>query len=340
MASNPFGDSNAFSGGGGAANPFADPSVTGASGSYEPPAMDTAPLLSKGSAPPPQSVAASLSQREKDLAAREAALREREATAAAAQADALKYGIKKKNWPRCCPILHHDIAGEIPENSRFNVRVAYILFFVTVVALWWNWFTILVLWVTKKPQTVTDFRSYSQFLWSLIVAFFGTFGAWYGWYRGLYFGLSRNASCRFLCFFVMFFAHTCFAICAAVGVPATAGCIVLIDISANWTYPGESYGFQIFLTAVSFVLWTLIAIVSAFFLKRFHTQYKNKGQQSFQDVRGNAANAAVSGAAQVAQTDAFKEAAAGAARTAVQQSFAAPQNQAPTVPGGGNPFGV
>ena len=40
----------------------------------------------------------------------------------------------------------------------------------TVFALWWNWFTILVLWVSPKPDTVTDFRSYSEFLWSMIVA--------------------------------------------------------------------------------------------------------------------------------------------------------------------------
>jgi len=71
-----------------------------------------------------------------------------------------------------------------------------------------------------------------------IVAFvpgFGTIGAWLGWYRGLYYGLSRNASCRFLCFFIMFAAHVCFALCAAVGVPATCGVIVLIDsASRGW----------------------------------------------------------------------------------------------------------
>lgn len=163
---------------------------------------------------------------------------------------------------------------------------------VTFFALWWNWFTILVLWVSPKPDTVTDFRSYSEFLWSMIIActslphqhvcchrgrlldlwsrtpVFGSIGAWFGWYRGMYYGLSRNASCRFLCFFLLFAAHCCFAICAAVGVPATSGCIILIDIAANWKDSQHSYGFQIFLTAVSFCIWTVIAVISCIFLKR------------------------------------------------------------------------
>ena len=49
-----------------------------------------------------------------DRERREEALRIREANAAQAQEDALKYGIKKKNWPICCPITHHDIAGNRP----------------------------------------------------------------------------------------------------------------------------------------------------------------------------------------------------------------------------------
>lgn len=303
------------------------------------PRPTSAAASSSGAAVFTSGASSDVRSREEELARREEALRIREANAAQAQEDALKYGIKKKNWPICCPITHHDIAGEIPDGSKFNVRVAYGLFYVTFFALWWNWFTILVLWVSPKPDTVTDFRSYSEFLWSMIIAFFGSIGAWFGWYRGMYYGLSRNASCRFLCFFLLFAAHCCFAICAAVGVPATSGCIILIDIAANWKDSQHSYGFQIFLTAVSFCIWTVIAVISCIFLKRFHSQYKSKGQASFQDVKSGAARSAVKGATTVAQTDAFKEAAAGAARSAVQHSL---ENPAPSQskPTGSNPFGV
>ena len=309
---------------------------------------------------------------------------------------------------------------------------------------------------TRAPAGAHDVALLTCHACYLVVPVFGTIGAWVGWYRGMYYGLSRNASCRFLCFFIMFAAHVCFAICAAVGVPATAGCITLIDgapaclparrvalwsrcrvvrrccviahhlahvfvagaVAANWTGTSHSYGFQIFLVAVSFSLWSVIAIASAILLKRvrwrcvscigavgvawacrvwharrkacqrgpvsppgvrriwlhqFHAQYKSKGQASFQDVKSGAATgaytrttrvasspthpgltvsrwfdarllapaaAALNGATQVAKTEAFQDAAAGAARAAVTQSLKQPQPNQLTTAGGGNPFGV
>eukprot|EP00955_Chlamydomonas_euryale_P043495 352598-Chlamydomonas_euryale.AAC.28 len=60
--------------------------------------------------------AAALSKREKELEAKELRLKELE--------DELRVagGFQKKNWPICWPILYHDIAGEIPEQSRRVVR--------------------------------------------------------------------------------------------------------------------------------------------------------------------------------------------------------------------------
>ncbi len=37
--------------------------------------------------------------------------------------------LKKKNWPICYPLVHHDIQGDIPERSRRVVREIY--------ACWW-----------------------------------------------------------------------------------------------------------------------------------------------------------------------------------------------------------
>lgn len=39
--------------------------------------------------------------------------------------------LKKKNWPRCYPILHHDIPGEVPEGSRRVVREGYLAWYVS-----------------------------------------------------------------------------------------------------------------------------------------------------------------------------------------------------------------
>ena len=48
--------------------------------------------------------------------------------------------VKRKNWPICYPLLHHDIPGEIPEGSRRVVREIYFCWYGLCVALLYNFF--------------------------------------------------------------------------------------------------------------------------------------------------------------------------------------------------------
>ncbi len=70
---------------------------------------------------------------EAELKKREAALLEREKRVAEQEKALEEQGIsiKKKNWPICMPIMHHDIAGDIPEKSRRVVREAYMCWWVS-----------------------------------------------------------------------------------------------------------------------------------------------------------------------------------------------------------------
>ena len=70
--------------------------------------------------------AAALRKKEAELAAKEKQLKELEKKLIETGA------LKKKNWPRCYPMLHHDIPGEIPEKSRRVVREAYFEWMVSV----------------------------------------------------------------------------------------------------------------------------------------------------------------------------------------------------------------
>lgn len=67
-----------------------------------------------------------LSKREKELAKKEEELRRRE------QAVQEAGGVVKevKNWPRCYPIIHHDIKGDIPEQFTRAVTAAWVAFWV------------------------------------------------------------------------------------------------------------------------------------------------------------------------------------------------------------------
>lgn len=67
------------------------------------------------------------SRKEADLNKREAELNRREAELRRLELEIRNNpGAKStKNWPKFCPVLHHDIAGEIPAQSQVPVRRAY-----------------------------------------------------------------------------------------------------------------------------------------------------------------------------------------------------------------------
>lgn len=69
----------------------------------------------------------SAGRKEADLNKREAELNRREAELRRLELEIRNNpGAKStKNWPKFCPVLHHDIAGEIPAQSQIPVRRAY-----------------------------------------------------------------------------------------------------------------------------------------------------------------------------------------------------------------------
>jgi len=90
------------------------------------------------------SARAALDARERDLAAREAALaraeedvRRRAARANAGGAPEVS-GRPEKNWPPCCAVLHHDIEGEVPADARGAVISAYRAYLGLVFCLIYN----------------------------------------------------------------------------------------------------------------------------------------------------------------------------------------------------------
>jgi hypothetical protein len=66
-------------------------------------------------------------KKESELNKREAELNKREAELRRLELEIRQNpGAKStKNWPKFCPILHHDIAGEVPAQSQIPVRRAY-----------------------------------------------------------------------------------------------------------------------------------------------------------------------------------------------------------------------
>jgi hypothetical protein len=111
--------SGAWNGGGGAWG-----SSSAGDGYVAPTAPD---MSSLGSGAAGASSSKASGRKEADLSRREAELSKREAELRRLELEIKNNPGSKstKNWPKFCPVLHHDIAGEIPADSQIPVRRAY-----------------------------------------------------------------------------------------------------------------------------------------------------------------------------------------------------------------------
>eukprot|EP00753_Platysulcus_tardus_P018250 PLAT6795.2.p1 GENE.PLAT6795.2~~PLAT6795.2.p1 ORF type:complete len:339 (+),score=137.76 PLAT6795.2:74-1090(+) len=322
---NPFADdSNPFATAAAAEdshNPFADPAlVDGAHGSLPGENLDDAldggldkPLLGGSGGSSSRSGGgggggrvdpdreAALARKEAELKRREAELMRRE--------NELPDDYKPKNWPRCYPILHHNIEDDIPADKRNLVRFHYYTWMVTVAALFWNFFTCAAMFGTAKPQNVTDFADPWWIVMPMLYVGLGSWLGWTAWYRALYNAMQSDRSASFFWYFVVFLVHTLFCYMQALGVPIfySTGLLVMIEVDTWGTNTGGesskpvSYSGISTMCTVSFILWLLLSIVSTYLLRTVHGEYKHRGAAGAAVVKGQATRAGASMASSAAK---------------------------------------
>ncbi|MEW5304079.1 MAG: hypothetical protein WDW36_006713 [Sanguina aurantia] len=223
-----------------------------------------------------------------DIRAREDALNRREAELNAREA-ALKAGgtgeiQKKKNWPRCIPMLHHDIPGEIPERSRRVVREAYFAWYGLLLCLTWNLFCASVMLGYKQA----DQRIASWFL-AIVYFITGVPLSFYLWYLKIYNGAKNDSTFGFIGFFALFAIHVAFCTWAAIAFPFS---------SEQWSFAGfvtaiKAFDISAFAGIIYIVgasLWTLEALFSLWVLKDVFFFFR--GQGGVQQAKQQAAVAA------------------------------------------------
>lgn len=202
--------------------------------------------------------ASDLERREREVAARERLLAEREATGKLQRA---------KNWPcRCLPLAYHSIADEIRPDSRAFVRKLYALLLLTWVALLWNAVTLFVIWIEES-------KFGSETLWAAGYVLLGVPGSWFLWYRNAYYANKGDSAARWILFFVFFcLLHIGFGICMAVGIPKTnaAGLLLFIRFSKNSTV--------FVFTLVSACVWTIIVLLSLWLTRSAVWFWKHGGE--------------------------------------------------------------
>jgi hypothetical protein len=186
----------------------------------------------------PLDTSTDLKKREKELQSREADLRRREQEVRRKEEAAARAGIvlEDKNWPPFFPIIHHDIANEIPVHLQKLQYVAFTTLLGLVVCLLWNVIAVTAAWIKGEGVKI----------WFLAIIYFisGVPGAYVLWYRPLYRAFRTESALKFGWFFMLYLLHIGFCILAAVAPPivfkgkSLTGILSAIDVIDNHTLIG------------------------------------------------------------------------------------------------------
>ncbi|KAL5130718.1 Secretory carrier-associated membrane protein 1 [Glycine soja] len=118
--------------------------------------------------------------KEKELQAKEAELKRREQELKRREDAIARAGIviEEKNWPPFFPIIHHDIAKEIPIHLQRIQYIAFTTWLGLVLCLLWNIVAVTTAWIKGEGPTI----------WFLAIIYFisGAPGSYVLWYRPLY----------------------------------------------------------------------------------------------------------------------------------------------------------
>ncbi|OMO76578.1 Secretory carrier-associated membrane protein [Corchorus capsularis] len=197
-----------------------------------------------------------LRQKERELQAKEDELRRREEEVKKKEEALARAGVflDVKNWPPFFPIIHHDIANEIPDYLHRVQYTAFATFLGLILCLLWNFISVLSATISSGDVRI-------MFL-ALLYSITGVPGAYFLWYRPLYRACRKDSAARFGWFFIFYMIHIGFCIFAIVAPPMFFNGLSFTGImSAIYVMPFNGLvGIFYFVGCGLFVLETLISI--------------------------------------------------------------------------------
>ncbi|KAL3519667.1 hypothetical protein ACH5RR_017816 [Cinchona calisaya] len=214
---------------------------------------------------------ADLKKKEKELQAKEAELRRREQEVKRKEEAAARAGIvlEERNWPPFFPIIHHDIANEIPIHLQRIQYVAFTTFLGIVGCLFWNVIAVTTAWIKEGDATI----------WFLAIIYFiaGVPGAYVLWYRPLYRAVKTDSAMKFGWFFMFYLLHIGFCIFSAVAPPVVfkgkslAGILPAVNLIGKQVLVGVFYFF-------GFGLFCLESVLSIWVIQQVYMYFRGSGK--------------------------------------------------------------
>ncbi|RAL44816.1 hypothetical protein DM860_003575 [Cuscuta australis] len=210
-------------------------------------------------------------KKEKELQSKEAELRKREQEVKRREDAAARAGIvlEEKNWPPFLPIIHHDIANEIPIHLQKLQYVAFTTLLGLFACLLWNVVAVTTAWIKEGDVKI----------WFLSIIYFisGVPGAYVLWYRPLYRAFRSESAMKFGWFFMFYLLHIGFCIFAAVAPPVVfrgkslTGILPAVDLISKQVLVGIFY-------FIGFGLFCLESIISVWVIQQVYMYFRGSGK--------------------------------------------------------------
>ncbi|KAL1325136.1 hypothetical protein HN51_035233 [Arachis hypogaea] len=209
--------------------------------------------------------------KEKELKAREADLKRREQEIKRREDAISRAGIviEEKNWPPFFPIIHHDIANEIPIHLQRTQYLAFSTWLGLVLCLTWNIVAVTTAWIKGEGPTI----------WFLAIIYFisGVPGSYVLWYRPLYRAMRTDSALKFGWFFLCYLIHIGFCIFAAVAPPiifkgkSLTGILPAIDVLGDNALVGIFY-------FIGFGFFCLESLLSVWVIQQVYMYFRGSGK--------------------------------------------------------------
>nr|KAJ0200058.1 hypothetical protein LSAT_V11C600305670 [Lactuca sativa] len=162
-----------------------------------------------------------------------------------------------RNWPPFFPIIHHDIANEIPVHAQKLQYLAFASWLGLVLCLVFNMIAVIVCWIKGGGVKI--------FFLAVIYALLGVPLSYVLWYRPLYRAMRTDSALKFSWFFLFYLIHLGFCIFAAIAPPivfegrSLTGILAAIDVFSDHALVGIFYlvGFGLFCVESLLSFWVL-----------------------------------------------------------------------------------
>ncbi|KAH7692884.1 SCAMP protein [Dioscorea alata] len=198
-------------------------------------------------------------KKEKELASWETDLKRREQDIKRREDALTRAGVpsEEKNWPPFFPIIHHDIAKEIPVPVQRLQYMAFTSWLGLVLCLSFNVIAVTVCWIEGGGVKI--------FLLAVIYAMLGCPLSYVLWYRPLYRAMRTDSALKFGWFFLQYMIHIGFCALAALAPPivfqgkSLTGILAAFETFSDNVLVGIFYliGFGFFCVETLLSLWVL-----------------------------------------------------------------------------------